>query len=136
MENNSVNVFIDADVFIGAFNKDDALHEKTTQLWQDLFRRRARLFTSTLVLAEALTVLRYKAGKKESIKFGDTLLKKTKSLEIIYLNELLLNETYDLFSKIETKDISFTDALTITLGRKFNFEVASFDKKLKNQIKN
>ncbi|MEX0689983.1 MAG: PIN domain-containing protein [Candidatus Paceibacterota bacterium] len=127
-------VFIDSNIFIAFFVKDDTSHEDALDLWSKLKEEEAYLLTSDLVISEVLTVLRLKAGKKVSIKFGDIVLEKSDVLNIIPITSKLMTLSYEVFKEVKNKDFSFVDASIIAIGKEFNIEIITFDKILDKVI--
>lgn len=134
MEKKNSLVFVDANVLVALFNKDDALHQKARKLWGLLEEEHAQLCTSNLVVSEALTVLRMKAGKSKSLRFGDIILKQSRLLKILYLNEAHTRYSYGIFSQVPQKDFSFVDASIVAFAKKYNLKVATFDSILKKHL--
>jgi len=123
-------VFIDANIFVALYNKSDSLHNRATELWTVLRGAHAKLVTSDMVLSEALTVLRLRAGQKHAVIFGKIVFSKSHSLKIVYMNENSMKRSYRLFQKVTKKDISFVDCSVLTLAKMYKLKIASFDKTL------
>jgi uncharacterized protein len=128
-------VFIDTNVFVALFNKDDSLHKKATEIWHDLREGNALLHTSYFVISETLTVLRLRAGKGTALKFGRTIFEQTKALHLIPTNEQRAKSAYEIFTDVPVKNFSFVDATIIATAHEQNLEVISFDKNLLKNIK-
>lgn len=120
-------VFIDSNVFIALFIKDDSLHEKASDKWSKLREEEVYLFTSDLVISEVLTVLRLKDGKETAIDFGRIALEESEILNIIPVTQELMNDSYSVFKEVENKDFSFVDASIVAISRKLDMEVVTFD---------
>lgn len=124
-------VFVDANVLVALFNASDSLHARAVALWQLLREQGSPLVTSDFVVAEALTVLRLRAGIPVALEFGAELLYKTKALEIISVDRPLLYRAFEVFSRIPARDMSFTDATIIALSQERGFIVVTFDATLR-----
>lgn len=129
-------VFIDSNVFIALFIKNDSLHEKASKKWLELKKEEVYLFTSDLVISEVLTVLRLKAGKEVALGFGKIALEESEILNIIPVTQELINDSYSVFKEVENKDFSFVDASIVAVGRRLDMEVITFDEILKSVIFN
>jgi len=57
-------IFIDTGAFLARFSERDQHHEEAMPFWRQLAARRERLFTSNLVLSEALTLAARRLGHR------------------------------------------------------------------------
>lgn len=129
MENNG-RVFVDANVFIALFNKDDSLHVRGVQLWEMLQSEGVLLYTSIFVLSETLTVLRLRAGKQAAHTFARVVFDETAVLSVLYPDREDTHLAYNIFRQVVPKDFSFVDATIVAFARKWDLHVITFDKNL------
>ncbi len=105
-------VFCDAGFFIALYSKKDAHHERALALFKEAHDAKSRLFTSWLMVSEALTILRYHYGFSEAFTFGQSL----ELYEIIMPSENLCQQALAIFNlKSQKLKISFADALSFVL---------------------
>lgn len=126
-------IFIDSNILIAWFNKEDIDHSKAKKLIQNLPPDVPRL-TSNLVIYEVLTVLSLRASRKKALKFGEWFfpLVSYGAIGEVFINEPFEYQTWALFEKIKQKNISFADCASVIIAKEFGArEILTFDRHFK-----
>src|SRR3989344_128094 len=103
-----MQVFIDSNFWIALCSPNDTLHKKSRAIARRLKHERADLVTSSDVIAETVTVLSMRAGRKIAIAAGE-LLVANPMLEIVHIEEELYLRAWDIFRATSKKDVGFVD---------------------------
>ena len=126
-------IFVDSNVWIAWFNKQDFDHDKAKKLIQNL-PPASLLLTSNLVIYEVLTVLSIRADRKKALKFGEWFfpLVSSRAINEVFIDEPLEYQTWAYFEKIKQKNISFADCASVVVAKEFGArEILTFDRHFK-----
>jgi len=122
-------VFIDTNVFVALRDETDSTHIKAIHLYEALKSDNTKFMTSSDVIAESLTVISKKLGKKSAIDFLDGIEVFAKE---IFIDENLHRETRKFFRRIKSKNISFVDCSSVIAMKRNNIKyIFSFDEDFK-----
>ena len=121
MENR--NIVIDSNVFYASLNTEDSLHKKSLELLEEISK--GIFVVPYSVVSEVCTILSYRQWKEKANDFIK-MLKDTDNVFIVWNS---LDDDIELFLEIDKK-ISFTDISLISVCKKFNADLATFDKQL------
>lgn len=132
---NRIRVFVDSNVFIGIFNKDDALHKKALTLWDGLKKEDALIVVSNFIISEVITVLSQRVGKQLALEFAFSIyFNEKEEVELVRMDERCELLTLEYFTKISSKNVSFTDVSILAILEIYHIEaLASFDNFFKQQ---
>lgn len=126
----AVAVFIDTGVFVAARNRRDVNHRKAV----DLLRKALKgvygaMYTSDYVFDEAVTIALVRTGNpKIALDIGGFILS-SRRLRIIHVDKVIFKEAWNIFIRYAERGISFTDATSIAIMKKYNIDyIMSFDK--------
>lgn len=122
-------VFLDTNILVALYNREDTLHQKAVNIFQELAKRKAKLVVSNYVLLEIFTILSQKAGKKKAIEFGK-MIKDQKPFLIKRINEDLEEKTWNVFEKVKDKNLSYVDCSIITVILGGDYQLVTFDQKI------
>ena len=124
------NIFVDSNVFIALFNKDDSLHERAVKLWHSLRKRNHRVCVSNFIVSEVITVLSQRVGKEIAIEFAVTMYEnERRETSIIYSSERVERKALEYIKSIPSKNFSFVDATIFAILELYEMKnLASFDK--------
>ena len=123
---------IDADLYIGLYNKDDAHHLQAIDTIHSLGDKDPIYHTTWDVIDEVSTKLSYFGQKVDSTEFLSDLI--NTDTNVLFPDDEILQKTIDLFKKIKTKHVSFTDCVNMVWARKLKIDkILSFDKIYKKQ---
>jgi len=123
-------VFIDTGIFVAARNKSDVNHERAVDLLEKALKGEyGAMYTSDYVFDEAVTVALMRTERPEiAIDVGNFMLS-SKKLQILYVDRTTFTKAWQIFNKYVEKGLSFTDAISIALMRRYNVDyIISFDK--------
>ncbi|RLE86496.1 MAG: VapC toxin family PIN domain ribonuclease [Thermoprotei archaeon] len=133
---NQMSAFIDTGVFVAARNKRDINHEKAVNLLREALKGKyGRIYTSDYIFDEAVTVALVRTRKPDiAIDIGNFILS-SKKLRILHVDKLVFMDAWRIFKKYVNKKLSFTDAVSIALMRRYNIDyIMSFDKHFDNIV--
>lgn len=136
-----MKILIDSSAFISLLVADQYTHKQAINIFNELKKRNVRLFTSNLILSESYTWLLYKNGLKIANGLKNMIEETEKEgfLEIFWIDDLLSRETWTYFIKFAEHKLSFTDAFSFLLVKKFRLDgIFTFDasfKKVGLQVK-
>jgi predicted nucleic acid-binding protein len=130
-----MSIFIDSGVFIAYVNKRDEHHASATRLVEDVMKNKyGAAFTSDMVFDESMTFILYKTGDiSKAISVRDLIVGSGEKdipriMNLLFVDENILEKSWDVFIKYAGKRLSFTDCSTIELMKNRNIEyLASFD---------
>ena len=106
-------LFIDSGAFFALLDKNDIYHEKSSKFFNEI-KENFYPFTSDLILSESFTLIRRKLGIQTAIKLGDIVFS-SNVLKIIYLNEIFILESWNLFKKYKDWQLSFIDCSSFAI---------------------
>jgi predicted nucleic acid-binding protein len=122
-----LKVFIDTSAFAAHFNQSDTNHKAALALWKMLASGGWRLWTSSYILAECVTVLRGRAGHAAALRFGDALLT-SRLVSIIRPSPAQDSAAMELFRRFDDQRFSFFDCSSFALMRDLSISRAfAFD---------
>ncbi len=125
----SERVFVDSNFLVGLFSKTDSLYSRANSIAGTLVQRAVPLVISDLIFLETVTVLSQRRGKSVAREAGAYILSNP-NLEIIHVDAILQNDTWELFQAVEHKDISFVDCSTAVVMRSESISrILTFDAK-------
>ena len=126
----SKKVFVDTNVFVAIRDTKDSTHNQAIKLAQKLDKLRVRLFTSSDVMGETLTVLSKKLGKAVCNDWYRDFQKS--SLNEIFIDKYLHQETREFFKRVKSKNISFIDCSSVVAMKRHKIKtIFSFDQDFK-----
>ena len=113
-------IIIDADVLIAFFRKEDQVHNRATELFNDIEESAG---ITTVTLSEVLTFIKGWDGGTRAKEVWNKI--EAADIEVLEIKEVL----EDIIYFIEKFDkISFGDASSIAITKKFNIQkIYSFD---------
>jgi predicted nucleic acid-binding protein len=121
-------IFIDTGAFLALEDESDQYHEAALQFRENVLRMSCyELITTTYILDETLTLLRFRLGIRESIGFSKRI-RTSKVVQIVHVSREIEEEALDLFERYEDKSFSFTDCVSFVVMRLLGLhEVFGFD---------
>lgn len=129
-----MKILIDSCAFISLVVTDQISHHKAKIIFEEFKDQNAMLFTSNLILSESYTWLLY----KNDLHIARNLQKMVEDaekegfLDIFWMDDLFSKETWDYFVKFSEHKLSFTDAFSYLLVKKFRLDaIFTFDKVFK-----
>lgn len=124
-------IFIDTGAFVARYIQSDQYHKKAQQLWVKLSRSSKKIFTSSHVVDETLTLLARKAGYSFASQRGQNILL-SETLTILRPTHEDEISALDIFEKYADQKVSFTDCISFILMKKNKIKLSfSFDRHFK-----
>jgi len=121
-------IFLDTSAFYAMEVKADVNHRHAIAVKERIAKNKYGLpVTTNLVIAEAITLLRLKAGHREAVAFGEKLFA-SKSLKTVRVSESVEKKAWELFKKYSDKMLSFADCASfavmeeLKISRAFAFD--------------
>jgi len=119
-------VFIDTNIFVAIRDINDSTHERAVEISNRLEKEGIKLYTSSDVLGETLTVLSKKLGKSVVNDWYKDFVKS--SVKEIFIDEVTHRETREFFSRVKSKNVSFIDCSNVVAMKRNKIKVIfSFD---------
>jgi len=124
-------IFIDTGAFIARYIKNDNHHFEAINKWDNLIKRKKKLFTSNHIIDETITFLARKTNYLLALDKGRRIYS-SNLFDILRTN--LEDEIRALryFEKYADKKISFTDCLSMALIERYRIsKIFTFDSHFK-----
>jgi len=129
-----MKIFIDTGVWFSFLVRRDQYHDKSVEIMEKLQYKGALLVTSDFVLSETYTLLMRKLGTQAALKFLELIKAQVeaKFTEITWIDQVVLDQSYNLLQKFSDQPLSLTDATSAIIVRqnKFSF-IATYDRHFK-----
>ncbi len=121
-------IFIDSGAFLALEDESDQYHDSAIQFREKVLRKSSyELITTSYILDETLTLLRFRLGIRASIGFSKRI-RTSKVVQIVHVSREIEEEALDLFERYEDKSFSFTDCVSFVVMRILGLqEVFGFD---------
>lgn len=121
-------IFIDTGAFMALEDKSDQYHEAAIQFREQVLRKKwYGLITTSYVLDETLTLIRFRLSIKASIDFSKKI-RKSKVVKIVQVSREIEEKAWDIFERYDDKDFSFTDCVSFVVMREMGIkETFAFD---------
>jgi len=120
-------VFVDSNVFIAIWDKDNAFHDRAVAKSKQLEKTGESIVISNIIIYEVATVLAMRVAKSKSREFLSSI--EHNPMQTIFVDGRIDSEAKEIFQKITDKDVSFFDCTSFAIIEQFGFKkVFSFDK--------
>lgn len=120
-------VFIDTSAFLAIKNSRDTYHKEAITTKNVLLSRGEPLITSDYVLDESYTIIRFRAGHRIAIEFGEEV-RQSRLIEVIPVGPKFIEDAWSFFKKHKDKDYSFTDCTSFVIMKQMKIHRAfTFD---------
>jgi len=121
--------FLDTNVFVALRDEEDLTHSKAIILYDLVKSQKIKLYTSSDIIAETLTVMSKKVDKKSALEFLDWIEGR---IGEIFIDENLHKETRKFFKSVKSKNISFIDCSSVVAMKRNKIKyIFSFDEDFK-----
>ena len=124
-----MSILVDTGVFYAFYNKKDIHHlDSICILVHAMEGRWGRIYVTNLIVAETVTLLRYRISLNAAISFLEALRKS--GITILFMDETAYNEAIKILKKYSDKQLSFADAFSINVlsELKINY-LATYDER-------
>lgn len=129
-----MKIFIDTSAFLALLACDQNIHLSAKKTLQELQEQHAIFFTSSFVLSETYTRIIYDLHLEIAEKFHQMIVKgeETGFMKVFWIDQLLDEEIYKIYKKFSEHKLSYTDASSYLLVKKFRLDgIFTFDKAFK-----
>lgn len=112
-----MRLFLDTSALVAIENLDDANHRRAIEFREKVRRGETAfggLYTSNYVVDETLTLLRFHCGHGVAVAFRKAL-DSSKTVRILWVNELIEKAAWKIFEKYSDKEYSYTDCTSFAL---------------------
>jgi hypothetical protein len=109
-------VFVDTGAFVALVDRRDKNHAAASRCLRRLAKASRPLVTSTYVLDEAITMLRFAAGHSAAVGFGERLAS-TRWCRVHDVDDQLRSAAWEIFARYDDQRFSFTDCTSFALMR-------------------
>ena len=121
-------VFMDSGYLVGLTLRNDQHHEDAVNHWERVVQGALEIVTTSLVLVEAVTFINSKGYHDEAVLIGNTLLENP-FIQMHYVDETLLMEGWEYFSRHGDKRYSLVDCVSFVVMEKYDIYTAyAFDR--------
>lgn len=123
-------VFVDTGAWIALLNRGERLHSKARETYASFSGQGTRLATSSDVLDETTTRLRYDIGLKAALAFRDAVesAQQKRLLRVIWVDANIHRQAWALLERHRDVELSFTDATSSAIARELKSKtVFGFD---------
>ncbi len=123
-------VFVDTGAWVALVNAREKLHSKARDSYASLAAQGRQLATSSDVLDETTTRLRYDVGLKAALAFRDAVesAQKRRLLRVVWVDASVHRQAWSLLERHRDVELSFTDATSVAIARSLKLKtVFGFD---------
>ena len=125
-----MKIFIDTSAFYALYSVSDSLHKKSMQIGKGISDD-ARLFTSSDIVGETMTLLSMRLGKLDALYFHEKILD---GIETVLVDLEIFNDAIAMFKNVKSKNVSFVDCTSFAICKRDKMDYAfTFDKHFAKQ---
>lgn len=110
-------IFIDTGYLLALEIANDQHHQSAIQHWNSILPNYPNFITTSFVFDETVTFLNKRGLHDSAIRIGDFLLH-SKTVKLMHVDHVYLNEGWQYFCKHKDKNYSLTDCLSFVLMKK------------------
>ena len=112
-------VFVDTSAWISLYKRKDPHHDAVREAFQRLVLDSVGLVTSSDVLDETYTRLRYDAGHRHALDFGSYIRDalQARLLVLRWVNEEISQAAWEIFEKYSDHTLSMIDCTSAVIAR-------------------
>jgi len=138
-----MSAFIDAGMFVAAYNTRDRSHKEATDLIRAAIGEQyGSLYTSDYIFDEAVTLMLARTKNPEfAFGVGELILGNPSRgipsfAELLHVDEEVFSDAWTLFKRYASRGLSFTDCTTLALMKRAKIDVLlSFDRSFDGIVK-
>jgi len=108
-------LFIDTSAFLALEDESDQYYEKALQFREQVLRKgRYEIITTSYILDETLTLVRFRINIEASIDFSKKI-RKSRVIKMVHVSKEFEEKALDIFERYDDKDFSFTDCVSFVV---------------------
>lgn len=138
-----MSAFIDAGIFVAAYNTRDDNHKRAIELISDAMKGQyGSLSTSDYIFDEAVTLMLARTKNPEfafgvgEFILGDPSRSIPSFVKLIHVDEEVFSDAWAIFKRYAVKGLSFTDCTTVALMKRLKIDnLLSFDSSFDGIVK-
>lgn len=119
----NAQIFVDTAAWIAFVDKSDSISVLTENLMIECRRKRARLYTTDLVLIEFLNALSSVKFRRQAIDFADSI-RHSNLIDMVVINDHVLETSYNLYRDRPDKEWSLTDCASFIVMAERKISIA------------
>lgn len=121
-------IFLDTSAFYAMEVKQDIKHGKASAVKAEIAKNMHGVpVTTNYVIAEAITLLRYRTSHQSAVAFGEKI-RSSKILKIIRVGDDTENRAWEIFKEKSDTDLSFVDCTSFAIMEEMGIQNAfAFD---------
>ncbi len=122
-----MNLLADSAGWLALYDQSDKYHTRARHAFRELAGRKINFIVTDYLIAEAVTLIRGRAGHATAIMCGDWLLNSPR-VRLIRADSEVWSEAWRLFKRYDDKEFSFVDCLSfVVMQRERLVEAFTFD---------
>ena len=123
-----MKTFVDTSAWLAFYDRSDQHHAAARRIADRLKAQRASLLLSDFVLAESVTLIRFRLGHPWAVRFGHAVLE-SRLAELRSIDDTARRRAWDIFRRYDDKEFSFTDCTSFALMELLGIKAAfAFDR--------
>ncbi len=129
-----MKIVADSNYFVALASINDNLYSTAFNLAKLIKDREDKIYINKYIFLEIVTIISQKISRDISIKVGRDLLENTGEIEVLDIDSIMFQKTWDIIQKVKDKNISFVDCSLIVLKNEIatdtilTFDVTGFTK--------
>jgi predicted nucleic acid-binding protein len=124
-------VFLDTSAFLAIENRRDAHHHQAVGFRDSCLKKGRAFITTDYILDESYTLIRFRAGYRIAVQFGEAL-RGSRLLRIEHITPEMIEKAWQLFKIFSDHDFSFTDCTSFIVMERLHIQTAfTFDQHFK-----
>ncbi|MHB8442826.1 MAG: type II toxin-antitoxin system VapC family toxin [Patescibacteria group bacterium] len=129
-----MKIVADSNYFVALASINDNLYSTAFNLAKLIKDRGDKIYINKYIFLEIVTIISQKVSRDISIKVGRDLLENTGEIEVLDIDSIMFQKTWDIFQRVKDKNISFVDCSLIVLKNEIvadailTFDVTDFTK--------
>jgi predicted nucleic acid-binding protein len=109
-------VFVDTSAFYALADKHDQNHSRARSALTVFSRKGRELLTTTYVVDETLTLVRYHLGHRQAVTMGHKIMESV-WCRVVDISEELRQAAWEIFIRYSDQEFSFTDCTSFAAMR-------------------
>ena len=123
-----MKAFVDTSAWLAFYDRSDEHHAAAGRIAERLKAQRAGLVLSDFVLAESLTIIRFRLGHAPAVRFGQAVFG-SRLAELLSVDGATRDRAWEIFRRYEDKAFSFTDCTSFAVMERLGIKTAfAFDR--------